>query len=221
MVSGYYSEQCRKQNTFTLAKSSIGQQGGFQQQDGTIIQGFPNQLGQKISVGRTPGDVIQNCAGEGWEREGWERKQASDPPHWSVFFPHNHNPSCKGRRVPLQKGQRPQPTLQPPHHAAKQQAHHLGVTFSESQLSWVQWGGGAQGPVGRDEKWAGLSLYPLPFPWRCGGACQRPDPLPTTCLEPARRLMSQLLSATPVPPLLPTGPATSDLRGADSLQDGG
>lgn len=108
-----------------------------------------------------------------------------------------------------------------PHHAAKQQAHHLGVTFSESQLSWVQWGGGAQGPVGRDEKWAGLSLYPLPFPWRCGGACQRPDPLPTTCLEPARRLMSQLLSATPVPPLLPTGPATSDLRGADSLQDGG
>lgn len=44
----------------------------------------------------------------------------------------------------------------------------------------------------RDEKRAGLCLHPFLFPGRCGGACQRPEPLPTTCLEPARRLMSQL-----------------------------
>lgn len=41
------------------------------------------------------------------------------------------------------------------------------------------------------------------------------------CSLLGRRLMSQLWSSVPAPPLLPTGPATSDLRGADSLQDRG
>ena len=48
---------------FHPLESAIGQHNlrSFQQQDGTI-QGFPNQLGQKISVGRIPRDLI-------WEQQ--------------------------------------------------------------------------------------------------------------------------------------------------------
>lgn len=88
---------------------------GFQQQDGTI-QGFLKQLGQKISVGRTPGDVILNYAGEGWGREGGERKQVSDPPQWSVIFPHNHNLNYRGEGSHCKRAKDPSLCCKHPSH---------------------------------------------------------------------------------------------------------